>query len=126
MLSNNAKIKDEQNKDEKDTINNADEKLNLEKRHTPKHAVKYVFFNAQTGEVEFQYGGFKDKPYELKNKNRETIAIYELGLLIKDCPTHENKTELVFFFAGDFMDKEIKINMPLMNWAVATVEISIQ
>ena len=35
-------------------------KQNYEKRHKPRHAIKYVFFNAETGDVEFEYGGFKE------------------------------------------------------------------
>ena len=42
-----------------------------------------MFFNAITGEVEFEYGGFKD-PITAKTKEDKLITIYELGVLVKE------------------------------------------
>jgi len=56
---------------------------NYEKRTKPRLATKYVFFNAITGEQEFEYGGFKD-PITVKTKEDKTVEIYELGCLVKE------------------------------------------
>ena len=56
---------------------------NYEKRTKPRLAPKYVFFNAITGDVEFEYGGFKD-PIMAKTKEDQLIQIYEMGVLVKE------------------------------------------
>ena len=43
-----------------------DKSADFEKRYKPRHAIKYVFFDCHTGNVEFEYGGFR-KPLFLEN-----------------------------------------------------------
>lgn len=56
---------------------------NFEKRYKPRYAVKYVFFDANTGSAVLEYGGFK-KPLMIKNKAGKETPVYELGALVKE------------------------------------------
>ena len=84
-------------------------------------SIKYVFFNAITGEVEFEYGGFKE-PIRCKTKEDKDIAIYELGVLVKEIREQQFNPYFSIFFAGDFMDPRIKTNN-MLKWGFATLNI---
>ena len=51
-------------------------------KHQPRRARKYVLFDAETGEVVFEYGGVQNKQITVSNANNEMVKIYELGMLI--------------------------------------------
>ena len=53
----------------------SDQQQNFEKRYKPRYAIKFVFFNAHTGDVEFEYGGFRD-PLFLETINGDNTQIY--------------------------------------------------
>lgn len=52
-------------------------------RSTPRKARKYVFFDACSGKVVFEYGGAKTPMLAMKPHGEE-CEIYELGLLVKE------------------------------------------
>ena len=86
---------------------NTDEKQGaidtFSKRAAPRKAKKYVFFDACSGEVIFEYGGVK-QPLRVQNSQGEEIEIYELGLLIKEIREEAFNPQICVFFCGDFMD----------------------
>ena len=72
-------------------------------RSTPKKTKKYVFFDCVTGSVVFEYGGQK-LPMEGIKPNGQKTEIFEMGVLIKEIREEAFNPQMVFFFAGDFMD----------------------
>lgn len=93
-------------------------------RQKPRKARKYVFFNAKTGEKVLEYGGFQ-RPLRVTVDDRQEIEVYELGLLVKEIREENFEPYLVFFFCGDFMDRAIKDNQIVLNWAMSYVQIPI-
>lgn len=90
----------------------------------PRRARKYVFFNAKTGEIVFEWGGIQAPMFcKGKENQEEQIRIYELGILIKENKQDDDPT-LMFAFAGDFMDKAVKQNQMVFNWAMVFLEVS--
>ena len=53
-----------------------------EMKHQPRRARKYVIFDAETGEVVFEYGGVQNKQITAANADGEMVKIYELGMMI--------------------------------------------
>ena len=76
---------------------------------SPRRAKKYVFFDAATGSIVFEWGGIQP-PMVCKGRDSkdQTVNIYDLGILVKEVK-REGST-LSFIFAGDIMDEEIKRN----------------
>ena len=76
---------------------------------SPRRAKKYVFFNAATGAIVFEWGGIQ-LPMVCKGKESEdqTVDIYDLGILVKE--VKREGSALSFIFAGDIMDPQMKRN----------------
>lgn len=51
------------------------------------------------------------------------IDVFELGLLVKEIREEAFNPQLVFFFAGDFMDQEIKKQQIVFKWALGVISI---
>ena len=78
---------------------------------------KYVFFDVVTGDILFEYGGINKKSYsgkveEIKNllwdpetTKPENKTIFELSLQIKEIKEEKFKSNLVFYYAGDFLNE---------------------
>lgn len=73
------------------------------KRSTPRKSKKYVYFDACSGKVVFEYGGAKQPMIAMKPQGEET-EIFELGVLVKEIREEAFNPQMVFFFGGDFMD----------------------
>ena len=71
---------------------------------SPRRAKKYVFFNAATGSIVFEWGGIQP-PMVCKGRDSQdqAVQIYDLGILVKEVK-REGST-LSFIFAGDIMDQ---------------------
>lgn len=94
-------------------------------RNAPRKAKKYVFFEVKTGNVVFEYGGIQ-APFTIsRGPLGEDVQIYELGCLVKEIREESFLPQLVFFFAGDFMDPTIKKFQVTMKYAMnyATIEM---
>jgi len=102
----------------------------FQKRSTPRRARKYVFFEVATGLVVFQYGGVNlpmEATVERNNGKEEAdIDVFELGLLVKEIREEAFNPQLVFFFAGDFMDDEIKKQQIVFKWALGVINIGMK
>lgn len=55
----------------------------FDQRDEPRKARKHVFFNINTGNIVFEYGGIQT-PIETTNSSGKTIKVYELGCLVKE------------------------------------------
>jgi hypothetical protein len=81
---------------------------------------KYVFFNVDTGEILFEYGGINKKTYtgtnpdiqallfDPENINQDQKKIFELSLKIKEIKEEKFKSRLVFYYTGDFLNENLK------------------
>ena len=85
-----------------------------ENSSSPKYCKKYVYFDVKTGQKLFEWGGIT-KPmkcqFSISNEEKKDIEIYDLGVEVKEVYIEADKLfkkTLIFFFAGDFMDREIK------------------
>jgi hypothetical protein len=78
-----------------------------QKRQSPRKARKYVFFEVVSGRLALEYGGVQT-PVKAINSNGEEVDIFELGCLVKEIREEAFNPHICFFFAGDFMDSQIK------------------
>ena len=76
----------------------------FERREKPRKARKFVFFEVSSGRVLLEYGGV-GKPMKAINGNGKEIEVFELGCLVKEIREEGFDPQIVFFFAGDFMDQ---------------------
>lgn len=58
--------------------------------------------------------------------NGEKVEIFELGVLVKEIREEAFNPQLVFFFAGDFMDNQIKEQQFMFQWAMNTVLVGMK
>ena len=93
---------------EKSTTRRAGANNFSELKHLPRRAKKYVIFDAETGEVVFEYGGVQNKRISVSNANNQMVEIYELGMMIQQIRDNDYRPEFYFFLAGDFWDKAFK------------------
>lgn len=78
---------------------------------------KYVFFDVNTGDILFEYGGINKKSYtgkieEIKNmlfdpetSKPEDKTIFELSLQVKEVKEEKFRSNLVFYYCGDFLNE---------------------
>ena len=59
-------------------------------------------------------------------KDEADIDVFELGLLVKEIREEAFNPQLVFFFAGDFMDDEIKKQQIVFKWALGVINIGMK
>ena len=59
-------------------------------------------------------------------KEEADIDVFELGLLVKEIREEAFNPQLVFFFAGDFMDDEIKKQQIVFKWALGVINIGMK
>ena len=78
-----------------------------------------------TGRVLLEYGGVR-KPMRATNGNEEEIEVYELGCLVKEIREEGFDPQIVFFFAGDFMDRHIREQQVLFQWAMNCQAVAMQ
>lgn len=74
-----------------------DEKIEFRK------AKKYVFFDAQTGEIVLTYGGVSSVDIFMKGRDDNKVQIYLLDMVIKEIREEKFESYLQCFFAGDFL-----------------------
>ena len=79
----------------------------FKRRQNPRRAKKYLFFEVASGKIALEYGCVKP-PMKVYNPGGEEIEVYELGCLAKDIREEAFYPYLCFYFAGDFMDPQIK------------------
>lgn len=75
-------------------------------------AKKYLFFNVQTGEIVFEYGGIRDNTVQLQfqeaNGTVRELKVYKLGLEIKEIRETNFNPEISLMFCGDYLNEEVK------------------
>lgn len=69
------------------TRDNKDNKA-FKQRNLPRKAKKYVFFDVNTGNIMFEYGGTQTH-FTTNNNSGNKINVYELGCLVKEIREEE-------------------------------------
>lgn len=76
-----------------------------------------TFFDVNTGDILFEYGGINKKSYtgnveEIKNmlfdpetNKPENKTIFELSLQVKEVKEEKFRSNLVFYYCGDFLNE---------------------
>lgn len=94
-------------------------------RMEPRRGRKHVFFNAETGEKVFEYGGIQE-PLEVVNCNGATVKAYEIGMLFKEIKEEKFRPQLLLLVAGDFLDEQMKQSQIIMDWGMVAILIDMQ
>lgn len=81
-------------------------KPGFDNRNKPRKAKKVVFFR-DDGKIVFEYGGIQC-PFATLNSDGQKVPIFELGCLIKEIREEDFSPQICFFFAGDFMKRDVK------------------
>ena len=99
-------------------------------------ARKYVIFDVETGKVVFEYGGVNKKYYTGPNKKitsmvdpspkNDDLKIYELSLQFKEMREDNFRPNLVFFYAGDFLNEDFKRSQATFKWSINYIEVPME
>ena len=93
-------------------------------RQSQRKGRKYVFFEVETGEVKFEYGGVH-VPLAVTNVNQETVQIYELGLRIKEIRENNFDSKIFFFMCGDLWEEQIRKKQIFYQWCFLNIEMDL-
>lgn len=72
----------------------------------------------------FEYGGVHP-PEIVTNMNDEQVEAFVLGVSVKEIREESFDPKLIVYVAGDFLDKDIKKEQFIHNWAWIRVSISL-
>ena len=73
-------------------------------------AKKYLFFDIQTGQLVFEYGGVNDNTITLNYVNEKGVTketkVYKLGLEVKEIREDDFLPFIVLHFAGNYLNHD--------------------